>query len=101
MDQRIAFGRVVIGEDCPVAVIAEVACEHLGSLEIAKRMVEAAKEAGVDIIKFQLHLPEEMLPDTIRFERESLDEILARVNLPVEAHAELIRYCEAVGIQYL
>ena len=48
--------------------IAEAAVEHLGSLEVAKRMVDAAKYAGADIIKFQMHLPEEeMLKDKIKF----------------------------------
>ncbi len=101
MNQEIAFGRILISERSPVVTIAEAACEHLGSLEVAKRMVEAAKEAGADIIKFQLHLAEEMIPNSIRFWGGSMDEVLARYNLSVEAHRELIRYCEQVGIQYL
>jgi sialic acid synthase SpsE len=101
MSQEISFGRIQISEGSPVVTIAEAACEHLGSLEVAKRMVDAAKEAGADIIKFQLHLPEEMLPDSIRFWGGSMDEVLARYNLPIEAHRELIRYCEEMGIQYL
>lgn len=101
MNPEFYFGRILIGERNPVVTIAEAACEHLGSLEVAKRMVEAAKEAGADIIKFQMHLPEEMIPNTIRFWGGSMDEVLARYNLSVEAHQELIRHCEEVGIQYL
>jgi len=101
MNLEFSFGRTQISERNPVVTIAEAACEHLGSLEVAKRMVEAAKEAGADIIKFQMHLPEEMIPHTIRFWGGSMDEVLARYNLPTEAHQELIRHCEEVGIQYL
>lgn len=102
MGERIEIGRVVIGDDCPVVIIAEAACEHQGSLESAKGIVDAALEAGADIIKFQLHLPsEEMIPGSIRFWAGSMDEILAKVNLAPEDHRELMRYCERVGIQYL
>ena len=92
----------VISEETPVVIIAEVACEHQGSLEAAKRLVELAKEAGADIVKFQLHLPaEEMIPGSVRFWAGSMDEVLAKVNLPTEQHVDLMRHCEAVGIQYL
>lgn len=101
MAQEVSFGGVVISETGPVVTIAESACEHLGSLEVAKRMVEAAKEAGADIIKFQLHLPEEMIPGSIHFWGGSMDEVLARYNLSIGAHEELMHYCKEVGIQYL
>ena len=75
--------------------IAEAAVEHLGSLEVAKRMVDAAKYAGADIIKFQMHLPEEeMLKDKIKFWGGSLDEILRKYNLSIQDHINLIDYCK-------
>lgn len=101
MSQELAFGQVVIGETSPVVTIAEAACEHLGSVEVAKRMVDVAKEAGADIIKFQMHLPEEMIPGSIQFWGGSMDDVLARYNLSVQDHAELIHYCDQAGIQYL
>lgn len=101
MSEDITFGCITIGEDKPVVVIAEAACEHLGSLEVAKRMIDAAKEAGADIIKFQLHLPEEMIPGSIQFWGGSMDEIIEKYNFTAETHTELMAYCEEVGIQYL
>jgi sialic acid synthase SpsE len=82
--------------------IAEAAVEHLGSLEVAKRMVDAAKYAGADIIKFQMHLPEEeMLKDKIKFWGGSLDEILRNYNLSIQDHINLIDYCKKKKITYL
>lgn len=101
MNQIISFGHIVISDDSPVVTIAEAACEHLGSVQVAKRMVDAAKEAGADIIKFQLHLSEEMIPGSVQFWAGSMDEVLAKLNLSIEEHRELILYCEEVGIQYL
>ena len=101
MSKDISFGSVVIGEGRPSVIIAEAACEHLGSVQVAKRMVDAAKEAGADVIKFQLHLPEEMIPGSIQFWAGSMDDVLEYFNLSVEEHRELMDYCEEVGIQYL
>ena len=101
MSQEIAFGKIRIGAGRPAVLIAEAACEHLGSLEVAKRMVDAAKEAGADIIKFQLHLPEEMIPGSIQFWGGSMDDVLAKYNLSIEDHQALIGYCKEAGIQYL
>jgi len=49
-------------------IIAECAVEHLGSLEVAKQMAYVSEKIGVDIVKYQLHLPsEEMLPNKINY----------------------------------
>ena len=101
MNEGLSLGRVSIGHGRPVVVIAEAACEHLGSLEVAMRMVDTARQAGVDVIKFQLHVPEEMIPGSIRFWGGSMDDVLARYELGPEGHAALLRHCEEVGIQYL
>ncbi|MBI3306192.1 MAG: N-acetylneuraminate synthase family protein [Candidatus Omnitrophica bacterium] len=101
MNSEIRFGSIVIGERRPTVVIAEAACEHLGKLDRAKRLVEEAKKAGVDIIKFQIHIPDEMIAESIQFWAGSMDKVLAKVNLKIEDHRELLRYCKKVGIQYL
>ena len=65
-------------------------------------MVDAAKWAGADIIKFQMHLPqEEMLKNKIKFWGGSLDEILENYNLSINDHKQLIKYCRKQKIIYL
>ncbi|HVN59834.1 MAG TPA: N-acetylneuraminate synthase family protein [Gaiellaceae bacterium] len=98
---ELQLGDVTIGDGRPVVVIAEAACEHLGDLGRALEMVDAAKEAGVDVIKFQLHLPEEMIAGSIQFWGGSMDDVIERLNLPVEDHVALMERCREVGIQYL
>lgn len=52
-----------IGLDYAPLVIAEIGINHNGSLEEAKKLVRAAKEAGAEIIKHQTHIPSaEMSP---------------------------------------
>jgi sialic acid synthase SpsE len=99
--RELALGRAVIGDGRRAVVIAECACEHLGQMEVALEMIDAAARAGADVVKFQLHLPEEMIPGSIQFWGGSMDEVLERWNLPVEAHPALMERCEQVGVQYL
>lgn len=105
---RINIGKITIGDDAPFVVIPEGCDNHHGSLAAAKELAHSAKEAGARIIKFQLHLPEEEMDrsgmartssnmfqkwgDLYGFIKENL--------LSVEDHAELIKYCASIGIQY-
>jgi len=96
------LGNLKINSHSNTIIIAEAAVEHLGSLDVAMRMADAAKSIGVDIIKYQMHIPEsEMLPGKIKFWGGSLDEILENYNLTISDHQHLIDYCKQIDIQYL
>jgi len=97
------LGKFKINNDSPVVIIAELACEHGGKIDAAKRLIKAAKEVGADIVKLQMHvIEEEMVPNSIKFWAGSMDEVLGRVNIgTAEQHRELKKYCEALGIMYL
>jgi N-acetylneuraminate synthase len=102
MIKDFKFGSFNINESSYTVVIAEAAVEHLGNLNVAMRMADAAKDSGVDIIKYQMHIPDsEMLPNKIKFWGGSLDQILDDFNLTVKDHEKLIQHCEDIGIQYL
>lgn len=36
-----------------IQIVAEIGCNHNGSVELAKKMMKKAKEAGADAVKFQ------------------------------------------------
>lgn len=50
---EIKIGSRVVGDNHPCFVIAEIGINHNGSLEIAKRLIEAAEDVGCDAVKFQ------------------------------------------------
>jgi N-acetylneuraminate synthase len=85
-------------------IIAEACDNHLGDIAKAKAMVEEAKRAGADAIKFQHHLAdEEMLPDvpmSSNFDIPLYD-FLKKYALTLEQHAELKEYAQQEGILYM
>lgn len=54
LQEGLRIGERTINDDSPVFVIAEVGINHNGSVEMARRLIHAAREAGVDAVKFQM-----------------------------------------------
>ncbi|MEK0450592.1 MAG: hypothetical protein RL088_2860 [Verrucomicrobiota bacterium] len=91
-------------------IIAEAGVNHNGSLDLARKLVLAAKEAGADAVKFQTFKAERVAQATApkadyqlrnTDSAESQIEMLRKLELPDSAHAELIALCREVGIEFL
>lgn len=59
--KSIRIKDVKIGVGQPVFIVAEAGINHNGDVELAKRMIDIAKEVGADAIKFQTFKTEELL----------------------------------------
>lgn len=53
MTKTIKIGNREVGDNHPCFIIAEIGINHNGSLEIARRLIDAAVHAGCDAVKFQ------------------------------------------------
>ncbi len=62
-NQNIKIGDRMIGPDYPTYIIAEIGGNFDGSLEKAKRLIDAAKEAGADCAKFQTFKAESIVSE--------------------------------------
>ena len=62
MTRAIELGSRRVGEGYPTYVIAEIGINHNGSLGIARRLIDVAKAAGCDAVKFQKRTPEKCVP---------------------------------------
>ncbi len=91
-------------------VIAEAGVNHNGSLEMAKELIRAAAQSGVDAIKFQSFQTEELVTQDaakaayqIRNtdKQESQFDMLKRLELDESAHMVLFDYCRRHRIEFL
>lgn len=60
---EIKIGHKKIGENHPVFIIAELGINHNGKVEIAEKMILAAKKAGADAVKIQSFVTEDFIGD--------------------------------------
>lgn len=95
--------------DKPALIIAEAGVNHNGDLDLARRLIDAAAEAGADLVKFQTFNADRLVTTTARkadYQTRNSDggetqyEMLRRLELSKEAHHELIAHCEARGIGF-
>ncbi|SFT33569.1 N-acetylneuraminate synthase [Lachnospiraceae bacterium XBD2001] len=92
-----------------VFIIAEAGVNHNGSYELACGLVDAAKEAGADCIKFQTFKAEKLVSHNAKkaeYQKKttgdtSQQEMLKKLELSYEQFISLKEYCEKVGIRFL
>ena len=91
-------------------IIAEAGVNHNGDIDLALRLIDKAKEAGVDIVKFQTFKAEKIAAKSARkadyqnnttSSEESQFDMLKKLELNEEMHRILINYCDKIGIAFL
>jgi len=93
-----------------VFIIAEAGVNHNGSLELAKKMVDVAKECKVDAIKFQTFTGEKVISKfapkaeyqkQTTGKEESQLEMVKKLELDEKSHQELLQYCKNQEVMFL
>lgn len=92
-------------------IIAEAGVNHNGSLDTAKKLVDAAAESGADYVKFQTFKAESLVSESaslaeyqhnnIGKEACSQYEMLRRLELDERDHLVLVEYCKQRGIKFM
>jgi pseudaminic acid synthase len=101
-------GNIEINDNSRAFVIAELSGNHGHDIEIAKRTIKAAKEAGADAIKLQTYTPDTITLDceneyfqikqgTI-WDGRTLYDLYEEAHTPWEWHQELFEYAKKIGI---
>ncbi len=93
-----------------VFIIAEAGVNHNGSLDMAKKLIEAAANAGADAVKFQTFKAEKLVTRSAskaEYQTRTTDaaksqfEMIRELELDEAAHHVLIEHCRACGIEFV
>ena len=106
--EGLRIGDRTINDESPVFTIAEVGINHNGSVEMARRLVRAAKEAGVDAVKFQMRHMQRLYRDTPGGGVTGEDlgaqytlNLLEKFELPADDMLRLFDYAKGQGLDVL
>jgi sialic acid synthase SpsE len=108
--KTIKLGNVDIGPGHPPYIIAEVGSNHNGDVNLCRRLIDAAAEAGANAVKFQswtdtsLIAEEEYARNTEYSDKKkhfgSLREMVTAYQLTADQHREANAQCRARGIAF-
>jgi N,N'-diacetyllegionaminate synthase len=92
-------------------IIAEAGVNHNGDINLAKKLIDVAAEAGVDYVKFQTFKASKLVSSDARKadyqnqntnnSTESQFDMLQRLEISEEQHYELVAYCKTRNIKFL
>lgn len=93
-------------------IIAEAGVNHNGDIELAKKLIAAAADAGADYVKFQTFKAEKLASLAAKkaeYQKSNMKEdqsdsqldMLKKLELSLEDHCELIKYCKQKNIRFL
>lgn len=104
---KIALDRYLITKKSRPLLVAELSCNHCGSLNLAKKIIKEAKAQGADLIKFQTYEPETM---TLKSEKsvfkikkglwknKKLWELYDKAKTPFSWQKKLFAYAKKINI---
>jgi N-acetylneuraminate synthase len=103
----VMIGESLVGPGQPCYFIGEIGINHNGDLEIAKRLIEVAAEAGCDAVKFQKRSPEFCVPAAQRDVMRETPwgyitylEYRMKVELGEPEYREIDRHCRDHGVAW-
>lgn len=106
---RMKIGNREIGAQAPAYIIAEMSANHAGSIENAKKIIHAAKDADADCVKIQTYTADTITIDCDKpyfhigegtWNGENLYRLYQKAYTPWEWQAELKKEAESIGLDF-
>ena len=105
---QIKIGNKFVGDKGELFTIAEIGINHNGSIKIAKKLIDKAKETGFSAVKFQTYITNDLVsPNTglVKYQKKNRDKdmrtLLQRYNFSFETFKKLKKYCDRKKIIFL
>jgi len=107
--ESIIIGEKKIGPGEPCFIIAEAGVNHNGNIKIAIKLIQAAKEAGADVVKFQTAKPEQVTiakSPTAKYQQVNTGEtsqleLIRPLLLPESDNPRLVEEAKKAGIMFM
>ena len=107
MNREVSIGNRKIGDGYPAYIIGEIGINHNGDIDVAKKLMEVAKNAGADAVKFQKRTPELCVPEHQRGQMRDTPwgyitylDYRYKVEFDEEDYAEIDRFAKEIGIDW-
>ena len=100
---EIMLGTRIVGSDCPCYIIGEIGSNHNNDYDTALALIDVAKQAGCDAVKFQSYTAEglysQFTPRSSEMNGRSHEEetpytLIKRIQMPVSWHVPLKKHCD-------
>lgn len=107
--KQVRINDRIVGDDQPCFIVAEAGVNHNGSIVQAKQLINAAKDAGADAIKFQLFKTEQVVTEyaeRAQYQKKNTEsssqyDLLKKLELTNNTIQELYSYAETKDIIFL
>lgn len=103
----IKLGNKLIGHGLHTFIVAEIGINHNGNMDICKKMIDMAANAGCDAVKFQKRTPDICVPDNEKdiiretpWGRMTYLDYRKRIEFGKDEYIEIDRYCKEKGIMW-
>ena len=98
---KVTIGNFEVGDDSPVALVAELGVNHLGDLGRAKEMISAAHESGADFLKFQTYVAEDRYDKQFNPKGAAFIKLLKEWQFSREEDQTLWEFAHSIGARVL
>lgn len=104
--REVKIGNTMIGDGYPCYIVAEIGINHNGDIEIAKKLIDVAVEAGCNAVKFQkrtidvVYTKEELAKPRENPFGETNGDLKYGLEFEKEQYDQIDRYCKEKGIAW-
>ena len=106
VNRSVKVGNILVGDNKPCFIIAEIGINHNGSVDLAKQMIDIAVTTGCDAVKFQkrtidvVYSKEELVKERVSVFGKTNGDLKRGLEFGLKEYREIDEYCKQHGIMW-